>query len=124
MMACPRSSASSDPDRGEIEAEDFLFLTPLVAVLLADGDDLAHDLDVEPVALGLGVDVLDVFGKRLLLLLEPLDALDEAAQMPGVDLLGPGDGRVLVRGFFHLQTSFRPPNSGRSHGRRSALRQD
>ena len=52
-----------------------------MAVLLADRDDLAQDLGVEAVGLGLGIDFLDVAGDRLLLLLQPLDALDEALEL-------------------------------------------
>ena len=44
-------------------------------------NDLAQDLGVEAVALRLGIDFLDVAGDRLLLLLEPLDALDEALEL-------------------------------------------
>ena len=38
-------------------------------------------LDVEAVALGLRIDVADVVGERLLLLLQPLDALDERLEV-------------------------------------------
>ena len=64
-------------ERFQVEIEHrFLFLA-LVGVLLAERDHLAQDLGVEAVALGLGVDFLDVGGDRLLLLLKPLDALDQ-----------------------------------------------
>ena len=50
-------------------------------VLLSQADDVAHHLDVEAGALGLVVDVLDIARERRLLLLEPLDALDEGLQL-------------------------------------------
>ena len=53
----------------------------LVLVLLAQAHDRAQRLHVVAVALGLGVDVADVVGDRLLLFLEPLDALDEGLEL-------------------------------------------
>jgi len=44
----------------------------------------------KPVCLGLAVDFLDVVGERLLLLLEPLDALDDRLQLIARDNSGPG----------------------------------
>ena len=49
-----------------------------------------------PVALGRAALVPDVVGERVLLLLEPLDAFDEGAQVIGVDLLGPCRDLVLA----------------------------
>ena len=57
-------------------------------VLLADADDLAEHLGVEPVALGLGVDLLDVVGDGPLFLLHALDALDERAELVLRDGIG------------------------------------
>ena len=86
---------SVQPERGEIEVEDRFLLDPLVAVLFSDRDDLAHDPGIEAVGLRFAVDVLDIVGERLLFFLEPLDALDEGAQMPGVDVRGSGrSGRL------------------------------
>ena len=65
----------------QIEVEDRLLLGPLIGVALADGDDLAQHLDVVAVALGLGVDLLDVVGDGLLLFLETLDALHDALEL-------------------------------------------
>ena len=48
--------------------------------------DLAHRLGVVAGRLGLGVDVLDVIGDALFFFLEPLDALDEQAQLLGCDI--------------------------------------
>ena len=56
-------------------------LLPLLGVLLAQADHGAESLDVEAVALRLGIDVADVVGDGLLLLLEPLDTLDEGLQL-------------------------------------------
>ena len=50
-------------------------------ILQAQADHLPHHLDVEARALGLVVDVLDIARQRGLLLLEPLDALDEGLQL-------------------------------------------
>src|ERR1700761_990122 len=77
-------------ERGEVEVDERLLLAPLVGVLAADRNDLPDDFYVEAVRLGLAVDFLDVLGKRLLLFVEPFDAFDEGAQMPGVDLFRPG----------------------------------
>src|SRR4051794_38594381 len=52
---------------------------------LPEAHDLAHDLGVVAVGLGLGVDVADVVAEALLLFLEPLDALDEQAQLVSPD---------------------------------------
>ena len=65
----------------QVEVEQRLLLLPLGDVLLAEPDDRAERLGVEAVALGLGVDFLDVVGERLLLLLEPLDALDDGSEL-------------------------------------------
>ena len=110
-----RSRGGSCPSihskRREIKVEDRLLLHPLVAVLFADRHDLAHDFHIEAVGLGLAVDVLDVVGQRLLLLLEPLDPLDEGAQMAGVDLFRSGRDLVLLRRLGHSDSSL-------AHGRR------
>jgi hypothetical protein len=64
-------------ERGEIEAEQFGLLLALTLILAAQRDDLAHDLGVEAVALGLAVDMLDVVGEGALFLFELFDSLDE-----------------------------------------------
>src|SRR5689334_23997029 len=67
-----RDAQSSDqPERVHVGLEHRLVLDPLVLVLLAQTYHRAHGLHVVAVALGLGVDVADVVGDRLLLLLEP-----------------------------------------------------
>ena len=70
--------------------EHGLLLAALVGVLLAQADDGAQRLDVEAVALGLGIDVADVVGGRLLFLLEPLDALDDGLEL----ILGEAGSRL------------------------------
>ncbi len=47
----------------------------------SQADHLAHDLGVEAGALGLGIDLADVVGQRLLFFFKALDALDEGTQM-------------------------------------------
>ena len=64
-----------------VDGEDRLLLLPVGGALLAQGDDLAQRLGVEPDRLGLQVLVADVAGERLLLLLQPLDLLDQLAQL-------------------------------------------
>src|SRR3546814_19128223 len=44
---------------------------------LPELEDLAHDLDVDAAALGLGEDLADIRAERGLLLLQALDSLDE-----------------------------------------------
>src|SRR5262249_16182957 len=58
-----------------------LLLGAFRRILLADADDLPQHLGVEAVALGLGVNLLDVVGDGPLLLLHALDALDEGADL-------------------------------------------
>ncbi len=63
----------------------------LVAVMLLhlpQLDDRAHRLDVEAGRLGFGIDVLDIVGDAFLLFLQPLDALDEKAELFGGNLIG------------------------------------
>ena len=65
----------------EVEVKQRFHFLPLVAVLLAQADDLAHHLDVIAIALGFGVDILDVVGNGFLLFLEALDALNEGTEL-------------------------------------------
>ena len=93
-----RVSFSIGAEGGEIEVDQRLLLDPLVGVLAPYGNDLADDFRVEAVALGLGVDFLDILAERLFLLVEPLDALDEGAQLPRIDFVRPGFRRSPVLG--------------------------
>src|SRR4029453_8775716 len=63
-----------------IDVEQRLLLVEIILVHSPDANQLAHDLGVEAVALGLGVDLLDVAAERALFLFEPLDPLDKRAQ--------------------------------------------
>src|SRR5262245_19701648 len=60
--------------------DGFLFLT-LVRILLAVANDGSQCLDVETIALGLAVNILDVVRDRLLLFFEPLDAFDDRLEL-------------------------------------------
>ena len=65
-------------ERPPVNVEQRLLLLDLGGFLFADADKLADHLHVEAGTLRLRVDVLDVVRQRLALLLEPLDALDQA----------------------------------------------
>ena len=54
---------------------------PLVLILLADADHGARRLDVEAIALRLGVDLAKIGREGRLLLLEPLDAGDNGTKL-------------------------------------------
>jgi hypothetical protein len=82
--------AALHPQRAAIDVEQGFLLLDLGRLLLADADELADHLHVETRTFCLGVDVLDVAAQRLTLLLQPLDALDQAAQPVGGDAAGLG----------------------------------
>src|SRR5262249_36446036 len=67
--------------RMHVDGQNGLLLLPIGGAFLAQGQDLAQRLDVEPRCLGLQIFVADVAGQRLFLLLEPLDLFDELAQL-------------------------------------------
>src|ERR1700674_2396233 len=100
-----RCYASQPSPRLHVGFENGLLLGALVGVLLAQTHDRAQRLDVEAVALGLGVDVANVVGDGLLLLLQPLDTLDDGLELifcescRGLFLDGSGRGghRVLLK---------------------------
>src|SRR4051794_6990655 len=73
--------SSDHPQCLHIRLENRLGLGALVRVLLAHAHDGAQRLDVVAVALGLGEDVADVVGDRLLFFLQPLDALDDGLEL-------------------------------------------
>src|SRR5581483_7886344 len=58
-----------------------LLFGALVGVDAPQAHDAAQRLDVEALRLGLGIDLADVARDLLLLVFEPLDALDKGAQM-------------------------------------------
>src|SRR5581483_1054853 len=74
-------NASKHPQRLHIGLENGLGFLALVGILLAQSHDGAQRLDVEAVALAFGIDVADVVGDGLLLLLKPLDALDDGLEL-------------------------------------------
>ena len=82
------------PERVQVGFQDRLLLLALVDVLLAQPHHGAQRLDVEAVAFGLGIDVADVVGDRLLFFFEPLDALDEGLEL----ILGETVGGLFVFG--------------------------
>src|SRR6516165_1174746 len=75
-----------------IHVQQRLLLLDFRRLLLADADELADHLHVKPGGFRLGIDVLDVGGQGLALLLKPLDALDDAAQT-----LARNVGRLIFR---------------------------
>src|SRR5882672_12015346 len=79
--AAPGRNKSNHPKRVHVGLKHRLVLHPLVLILLAQPHDRAQRLDVIAIALGLGIDVADVVSDRLLLLLEPLDALDDGLEL-------------------------------------------
>ena len=64
-----------------VDIEQGFLLVEIVLVHAADLDDLAYDLGVETIPLGFGEDLLDVLRERLPFLLEPLNPLDDRAQL-------------------------------------------
>ena len=78
----------------QVGLQNGLLLLALVDVLLAQPHHDAQRLDVEAVALGLGIDVADVVGDRLLLFFEPLDPLDDGLEL----ILGKAVGGLFVFG--------------------------
>jgi hypothetical protein len=65
----------------KVGVEDQLFLAPLILVLLAQADHSAQRLDVEAIALGLGIDLAQIPGERRLLLLQPFDARNDGTKL-------------------------------------------
>src|ERR1700760_2815733 len=76
-----RRTPLQHPQRLHVGLENGLGLLTLVGILLAQPHDGAQRLDVEAVALALGIDVADVVGDGLLLLFQPLDALDDGFEL-------------------------------------------
>src|SRR6478609_5964624 len=102
-------------DRLQIEVEDRLFLLALFEIALAQRDDLAQHLDVVAVALGLGIDLLDVVGDRLLLFLEALDALHDALELIALNRIV---HLISFRGYENFGRSVRP-DRGRASSRKA-----
>ena len=78
-----------------VEVEQRFLLGPLRLIHLPEPHDRAQRLGVEAVGLGLGVDFLDVIGERLLLFLQPFDALDDGAELILGETGGRGSGGAI-----------------------------
>src|SRR6185312_2065534 len=78
-MIAPRRR-SLEANGPAVDLEQGFLLLAVGRIHSAQPDDLAHHLGVEAGALGFGIDLADVGGEARLLLLQPLDALDERAQ--------------------------------------------
>ena len=84
-------------------------------VLLADAHDLPQHLGIEAIALGLGIDLPDIVGDRLLLFFHSLDAFDERPQLILRYALGGHGGHCKP-------LSFEPPFKRFARPRSSAIR--
>ena len=84
-------------DRRQIQFEQLFLFPPLVRVLLAQRHQLAHHFRIVPLALGLGINLADVVGDVGLVLLEPLDALDEGFEARSEATLAGGWCRSKAR---------------------------
>src|SRR5208283_4922777 len=98
-MGRPRRSSAHHADRLHVEIEHLLFFLSLDAVLAAQGDHLADDLDVEAFPFGLAQDVLDVIAERLLFLVEPLNPFYEREKLLAGNSVGLcGFGHFILLG--------------------------
>src|SRR5689334_1746252 len=68
-------------ERVQVGVQDFLLLTALVGIELAQAHDAAERLGIEARAFRFGIDVTDIVRRRLLVLFETFDALDEGLQL-------------------------------------------
>src|SRR5580700_510552 len=85
---------SNHTQRVQVGLQNSLLLLALVDVLLAQPHHDPQRLDVEAIALSLGINVADVVGDRLLLFLELFNALNEGLEL----VLGEAVGGLLVFG--------------------------
>src|SRR5262245_61807414 len=76
-----RGALPQHTERVQVGFQDRLLLLALVDVLLAQPHHRAQRLHVEAVALGLGIDIANIVGDRLLFLFDPLDALDNGFEL-------------------------------------------
>src|SRR3954463_16547569 len=88
---CKPARSIQHAKRMQIGLNQRLLLLALVDVLLAHAHDRTQRLHVEPRPFGLSIDIADVVAERLLLLLQPLDPLDE-----GLELIPPEAGGRLL----------------------------
>ena len=82
------------PQRVQVGFQYSLLLLALVDVLLAQPHHRAQRFHIEAVALGLGIDVANVVGDRLLFFFEALDAFDKGLEL----IFGETVGGLLVFG--------------------------
>jgi len=61
----PPACVSQHSQRLHVGFQDGLLLLPLVGILLAQAYDATQCLDVEAVALALGIDIANIVGNRL-----------------------------------------------------------
>ena len=66
----------------QVQLQHRLFFFTLVGVFFAEADDLAQNLGVKAVALGFGVNFLDVGRYGFLFLFQALYAFNNALQLP------------------------------------------
>jgi hypothetical protein len=95
-------------DGSEVQVEDGFFLVALHFIFLAQGNDLAQDLDIKALALGFVIDFLDVAHDAGLVFLKALDALDDGAQAglggAGNNVVGgEGEGGVVGHGGYPVK---------------------
>jgi hypothetical protein len=98
---------------GLVQLQQSVLLLDLRLVLLPALHDLAHDLGIEAVALGLGIDLADVRREGVLLAIQPLNAVEEGAQPVGCDRLGAQSAPRIVRATSSAsEMAVRAPDSG------------
>src|SRR3984957_19167277 len=89
-----KSPLPQHAERMQVGLQYSLLLLALVDVLLAQPHHRAQRFHIEAVALGLGIDVANVVGDRLLFLFEALDAFDKGLEL----VFGETVGGLLVFG--------------------------
>src|ERR1700689_1749959 len=65
-----RKGSAPHPQRAHVKIEDGVLLLAVRRVEFPEAHDLAHDLGVEALALGFGIDFADIGGQRRLFLFE------------------------------------------------------
>src|SRR3546814_3935885 len=85
-LPCPRrqglaTAALFESERRFIDVENRFHLLAVVDRHFPEAHDLTHDLGVVTLRFGFVIDVADIVADTLFLFLQPLDALDENAQL-------------------------------------------
>src|SRR6266852_1255119 len=80
-----------------VDVQERFLLVALLLVQLAHPDDLAQNLDVEAVPLGLEVDLLLAFVELLDLLVDVLDTLDDRSQLVARNVSRSAHGLLPVK---------------------------